>query len=69
MNFYGWLSTTCPKHPKAAHLRGATACIYCLQTYCGKLYVQFSSNIEETGEAGSDACVAQVVFYLKMSSN
>ena len=68
-----WLSTTCPKHPKAAHLRGVRACFYCLQTHCGKLHKQFSSETAytlKTEEAGSNSGVTQVVFfYLKMSSN
>ena len=37
-NFHGGLLTTCPIHPKAANRHDVRACIYCLQTYRGKLY-------------------------------
>ena len=63
-----WLSTTCPLHPKAAHLDDFRACTYCLQIHwCGRLHKQFSSNIEgvytfKNEEAGSDAGVTQVFF-------
>ena len=72
---HGWLLTTCPLHPKAAHLDDFRACTYCLQIHwCGRLHKQFSSNIEgvytfKNEEAGSDAGVTQVFFNLKISSN